>query len=213
MPTKAQLTKTNKGLDLCIDMLNNRIEELQEWKNAHIDYDYILKENERIEELRDNECDRNDKLQADLLAAKTSYENLCEVTTCNDIVDELRKDFENEWNDRMMKQNELKAAEELLKKNAIINMSQDKRIEELEAKLKKKIVQRKQIKTHEEFRIENEKLRAKIEEWKKQASYKTIDLYNCEEHNTWYGTAGTGDNYCEHCDDYVLKDSSSSEED
>ena len=186
MPTKAQLTKTNKGLDLCIDMLNNRIEELQEWKNAHIDYDYILKENERIEELRDKECDRNDKLQADLLAAKTSYENLCEVTTCNDIVDELRKDFENEWNDRMMKQNELKAAEELLKKNAIINMSQDKKILKLEAK---------------------------IDEWKKQASYKTIDLYNCEEHNTWYGTAGTGDNYCEYCDDYVLKDSSSSEED
>ena len=178
MPTKAELTKTNKGLSLCIDMLN----------------------------------DRNDELQAELLVAKTSYENLCEVTTCNDIVDELRKDFENEWNERMMKQNELKAAAELLKKNAIINMSQDKRIEELEAKLKKKIVQRKQIKTHEEFRIENEKLRAKIEEWKWYGA-NDYDLYNCEEHNVWYGTAGTGDNYCEYCDDYVgvdvvLKDSS-----
>ena len=123
----------------------------------------------------------NEELKADLLAAETAYENLCQTATDNEIVDELKADLFEELKERMMMQNELKATEELLEKNAIRNMSQDKRILKLEAK---------------------------IDEWKKQASYKTIDLYNCEEHNTWYGTAGTGDNYCEYCDDYVLKDSS-----
>ena len=69
----------------------------------------------------------------------------------------------------------------------------------------------------EELKKENKELKAKLDEWKKQCADEYIDFYHCEEHDIWYQTAGTGDNYCEYCDDYVLRsessESSSSEED
>jgi hypothetical protein len=161
-----KLTKKNAAIKQEIDLLHyematdGRATYILNLEKENKEYYEMLKEKEK----------ENEELKADLLGAETAYENLCQTATDNEIVDELKADLFEELKEKTMMQNELKAAEELLKKNAIINMSQDKKILELEAKL---------------------------EEWQKYAN--DSDLYHCEEHNIWYGTAGTGENCCDEC--------------